>query len=178
MPVEHRTINNAQVKIFTHEYHSNALKLLSDAAKPGQKFEVRYDPRNISVIWVFDPIGDQFIECRFSDLTKNAISLWEDEARRSQSTSDSAQFADTRYGSTLRREKIKSEARSKTRHARREEERHRQHKINALVPHSETKKTERVERKAEQPDRAERRKQMLQAINELKSSTDKPDSKE
>ncbi|HUM74818.1 MAG TPA: Mu transposase C-terminal domain-containing protein [Nitrosomonas europaea] len=177
MPVEHRTINNAQVKIFTHEYHSNALKLLSDAAKPGQKFEVRYDPRNISVIWVFDPIGDQFIECRFSDLTKNAISLWEDEARRSQSTSDSAQFADARYGSTLRREKIKSEARSKTRHARREEERHRQHKINALVPHSETQKTERVERKAEQPDRAERRKQMLQAINELKSSTDKPDSK-
>lgn len=177
MPLAHRTIRNAHIKIFTHEYHSNLLKQLSDLADPGQEFEVRYDPRNISVIWVYNSFTDQFIECRFSDLTKQATSLWEDEALRKRPPSDAPQFSETRYQSTVTREAMKSDSRTKTRKARREEERRRRHAENALVPHTKPVEVEPTQRNDDPTSRAERRRKIIEAMNNLNSKTDETGTK-
>jgi len=138
MPFERRTVRSGIVNMFSEDYHSGALTLISDSVdltKPleDRKFEIRYDPRNISRIWLYNNATDNYIELTFADLRKGPISLWEHDARKRRRGDPSAQFKDDRYESMLRREEMKKKAAKKTKQRRLEEEKARQRAEGALV---------------------------------------------
>ncbi|MEB0029690.1 Mu transposase C-terminal domain-containing protein [Undibacterium sp. RTI2.1] len=61
MPFEMRTIRNGIVEILGERYHSGSLTLIGDKidltkSLAARKFEVRYDPRNISRVWVSNSV--------------------------------------------------------------------------------------------------------------------------
>lgn len=138
MPFKRRTVRNGTVHILDEEYHSGALTLIGDAInlnKPleDRLFEVRYDPRNISRVWLYYESNDTYIELPFADLRKGPISLWERDARKKRRGDPSAQFKDQRYESHLRREEMKGEAFKKTKAQRLEDEKARRRAQGALV---------------------------------------------
>jgi putative transposase len=138
MPVERRVVRNSIVNVLSHEYHSGRLTLISDGVdlkKPTEerKFEVRYDPRNISKVWLYDEEAERYIELEFADKRLGPISLWEDRARRKRRGDQSDQFKDQRYESKLRREEMKEQAAKKTKQQRLEAEKERQRAAGALV---------------------------------------------
>jgi len=138
MPFERRTIRNSTVTMLTHEYHNGRLAVIGDAVdlkKPidDRLFEVRYDPRNISKVWLYDEAQQGYIELGFADLRKGPISLWEDRARKRRRANHAEQFADTRYESMLRREEMKEQATKKTKQQRLEAEKARRRAAGAIV---------------------------------------------
>jgi len=138
MPFERRALRNGVVSMFDENYHSGALTLLSDAVdltKPleDRKFEVRYDPRNISKVWLYSEVTNEYLELSFADLRKGPISLWEHKAKKRRRGDPSAQFKDQRYESKLRREGMKAKAAKITKQQRLEDEKERQRAAGALV---------------------------------------------
>lgn len=74
LPVERRMVRRDGVRLFGIHYWSDALVDL-----PGRshaRLEVRYDPRDLSRIYVRRPQG-QFVEAAFRDLGRAPICLWE-----------------------------------------------------------------------------------------------------
>lgn len=138
MPVEWRALKNARIEIFNEEYYSGALALISDKVdvkKPleQRKFEVRYDPRDISKIWVLDPATGSYIEASRTSLGQLPMSLWEHRARRRSLGKPDKVFDEVRYQSKLERERIKQSETKKTKQARKEAERERRNRIDSLV---------------------------------------------
>lgn len=138
MPFKRRTVRSGIVNIFSENYHSGALTLISDSVdltKPldERTFEIRYDPRNISRIWLYNNATESYVELTFADLRKRPISLWEHNARKRRQGDPSAQFKDDRYESMLRREEMKKKAAKKTKQRRLEDEKARQRAESALV---------------------------------------------
>lgn len=146
MPVEWRTISNATVAIFNETYYSGALQTLSndvDPTKPesARKFEIRYDPRDISRIWVRDPGTGNYIEARFTNLGKEPISLWEHNARKRALGNPSEAFKESRYQSKLLREAFKEKKAAETKQARRAAEKAKRDAEDSLVQPKQVKKT-------------------------------------
>ena len=138
MPFDHRTVRNGTIKTLDEVYHSGALTLISDTVdltKPlgERKFEVRYDPRNISKVWFYHEPNDNYIEVPFADLGKGPISLWERNALKKRLGNPSEQFKDQRYDSQLRREDMKTSSAKKTKAKRLENEKARRHAKGALI---------------------------------------------
>lgn len=138
MPFKRRTVRNGTIQILDEEYHSGALTLIGDRVdltKPLQdrQFEVRYDPRNISKVWLYYEPNDNYIEVPFADLRKRPISLWERDARKRRQGKPAEQFKDQRYESHLRREDMKATATKKTKQQRLEDEKARRRAQGALV---------------------------------------------
>ena len=74
MPMERRMVRRDGVRLFGIHYWSDALGDL-----PGRshaRLEVRYDPRDLSRIYVRRPQG-QFVEAPYRDLGRARICLWE-----------------------------------------------------------------------------------------------------
>jgi putative transposase len=138
MPILRRTVRNGTIQALGEDYHSGALTLLSDAidlTKPlsQRKFEVRYDPRNISKVWLYNDTNTNYIEVPFADLRKGPISLWEHDAIKKRRGDPSAQFKDQRYESKMLREDMKVKAAKKTRGQRLEDEKALRRAAGALV---------------------------------------------
>lgn len=138
MPFKRRTVRNGTIQVLDEEYHSGALTLIGDKVdltKPlnERKFEVRYDPRNISKVWLYYEPNDSYIEVPFADLRKRSISLWERDARKRRQDKPAEQFKDQRYESKLRREDMKMTATKKTKQQRLEDEKARRRAQGALV---------------------------------------------
>lgn len=145
MPVEMRVVKNATIELHSETYYSGALALLSekvDVKKPLKKrqFEVRYDPRDISKIWILDPSSNQYIEAVFADPSKEPVSVWEHNARRKNLGKPDEVYKEDRYRSKLRREEIKKTETKLTKEARREAERARRNAAESLVSPGPVKK--------------------------------------
>lgn len=138
LPFEMRTIRNATVQLFGEEYHNPALTLIGDAIdlnKPIKErlYEVRYDPRDISKVWLLNPETHDYLELAFADLRKGSISLWEHNTRKRRRGNPSEQFLGQRYESKLKREEIKDKAAKRTKRQRLAEETERRRAQGALV---------------------------------------------
>ena len=138
MPFKRRTVRNGTIQMLDEEYHSGTLTLIGDKVdltKPlaDRKFEIRYDPRNISKVWLYYEPNDSYIEVPFADLRKGPISLWERDARKRREGKPADQFKDQRYESHLRREEMKATAAKKTKRQRLEDEKARRRAEGALV---------------------------------------------
>lgn len=138
MPFEMRTIRNGTIEILGEHYHSGALTLIGDQidlTKPlaDRKFEVRYDPRNISRVWLYNDATASYIEVPFADIRKSPISKWENDARKRRLGHPADVFKDDRYQSKIRRIEMLEQSAKKTKLQRRESEKAARRERAALV---------------------------------------------
>jgi putative transposase len=77
LPGEARTLQRDGIHLFNICYWSNALR--GDVGQTKDKLTVRYDPRNISRVFV-ERANGHWIEARYRNLKWPAISLWEHAA--------------------------------------------------------------------------------------------------
>ncbi|HET7832641.1 MAG TPA: Mu transposase C-terminal domain-containing protein [Gallionella sp.] len=82
MPFVMRTVQEYGIQIMGISYWADALRQFIHSQAPQtralkQEFICRYDPRDLSKIWVFEPKSDKYIEAPYRDLSRAPISLWE-----------------------------------------------------------------------------------------------------
>jgi putative transposase len=138
MPFEMRTVRNGTIEILGEHYHSGALTLIGDQidlTKPlaDRKFEIRYDPRNVSRVWLYNEATTSYIEAAFADIRKPPISKWENDARKKRLGHPADAFKDERYQSKIRRVEMLEQSSKKTKLQRRETEKAARRKRTALV---------------------------------------------
>lgn len=78
LPSEQRVLQRDGFHLFHIRYWSNELRWLM--ARESRKYTLKYDPRDLSRIFVLTEDG--IIEARPADLTRPAITLWEHRAAR------------------------------------------------------------------------------------------------
>lgn len=82
MPFVERTVQDYGLLIDDIYYFSDVLRRWINATVPGksklkQKFIVRFDPRDISHVWFFDPELQTYFEIPYRDISHPSISIWE-----------------------------------------------------------------------------------------------------
>lgn len=82
MPFEMRTVQEYGISFMGIHHWTDALRRLIHSMNPNSKKEkqeyiCRYDPRDLSKIWLFEPTSNKYIEVPYRDLTHSPISLWE-----------------------------------------------------------------------------------------------------
>lgn len=82
MPCEMRTIQSFGVTINSLPYYADVLRPWINSSEPSdpskkRKFIFRYDPRDLSQLWFFDPDMKRYFKIPFADLTFPPISIWE-----------------------------------------------------------------------------------------------------
>jgi putative transposase len=82
MPYVERTVQPYGIVIDEVHYYSDSLRGWINATDPGSKgrkrtFIVRRDPRDISVVWFWDPEIGQYMDVPYRDTSRPAISVWE-----------------------------------------------------------------------------------------------------
>lgn len=162
LPFKRRTIANGLVRIFGDTYNCASLTTIGgevDLTKPleKRKFEVRYDPRDISIIWLLDPSTGKYHDLRSTDPSKGPISLWEFNARKKRLGHPDEEFEQIRYESKKRREKMKDSARKDKKKARREAEKERRRAKGSLSspPPAPKKTAHKKNKKALDPGKLE-----------------------
>jgi putative transposase len=78
LPSEQRVLQRDGLHLFHIRYWSDELRGLM--GQESRKFTLKYDPRDLSRIFVLTENG--IIEARLADLTRPAITLWEHRAAR------------------------------------------------------------------------------------------------
>ncbi len=81
MPFEWRRLGRTGITLFTVGYWSDAFASMLGRTKG--KVMVKYDPRDLSQIWVIDEDG-HVIAARYRDLSHPRISLWESRRARKE----------------------------------------------------------------------------------------------
>lgn len=88
LPSYRRTVQTYGVTIEGITYYAEALRLWINADDPesGKKreFVFRRDPRDISVVWFFDPHIKQYFKIPFADQSLPAMSAWEFEQAKAK----------------------------------------------------------------------------------------------
>lgn len=82
MPFSMRTIQEYGIRNLGIGYWNDALRRYihsrnPKAIKQKQEYVCRYDPRDLSKIWMFDPATDQYLEIPYRDMSRPPVSLWE-----------------------------------------------------------------------------------------------------
>lgn len=81
LPFEWRRLGRTGVTLFAVHYWSDVFGSMLGRAKG--KLKVKYDPRDLSRIWVEHPEG-WFVEARYRNLSRPQISLWESRRARKE----------------------------------------------------------------------------------------------
>ena len=129
LPVESRTIQNYGVRMFNINYFSDALKAY--IAPPGSRkfreFTFRYDPRDISIIYFWDPELKRYFPTPYRNTSHPPISVWElnEITRRLKQDGRDAVDEDLIFKTLENLEKREKESTKRTTHARRKKERKR-----------------------------------------------------
>lgn len=92
MPFVERTIQDYGVLINDVHYYHDVLRRWINATVPGhpkvrRKFMFRQDPRDISVIWFYDPELMAYFPIPYRDTSHPPISIWELREAKAQATS-------------------------------------------------------------------------------------------
>lgn len=135
LPSFERTVQHYGVE---HDvtYYSEALRpwinAKDDKTGKTRKFIFRRDPRDISVLWFYDPILRQYFKIPVANQAFPAASVWEYRAAKKKAVEDGHAHINealiSRY--ILENRELVSSAQAKTKKARREAQRHRVHSRN------------------------------------------------
>ena len=137
LPSFRRTVQTIGVTIDGLTYYAEALRPWINSTDPetGAKrdFVFRRDPRDVSVVWFFEPALRQYFRIPLSDLSLPSMSLWEYEQARRKAKQDGA--ANVHPHQLLRavtelRSYVEA-ASEKTKKARRQAQRRREHERKA-----------------------------------------------
>lgn len=126
MPFEERTVQEYGVVIDNVYYWHDVLRRWVGAADPvnsrqRRKFLFRIDPRDISVIWFFDPELQIYYAIPYRDTSHPAISIWELREARRRLDDEGGRIIDEAaiFAAYDRMREIEDEAKAKTKAARR-----------------------------------------------------------
>lgn len=88
LPIFERTVQNDGVEIDGVRYYADVLRAWIKAKDPvtftSRRHPFRRDPRDISVIWFFDPDIKEYFQIPVADATFPACSLWEYKAAKTE----------------------------------------------------------------------------------------------
>jgi putative transposase len=125
LPVERRTIRREGIAFVRIHYYSNALRPWIETRDGRPKFVVRYDPRDLSRVWVEDPDSLDFLEVPANSLVPEKVTLWEwraalrEQKRRGANSVDKVELARI----TREMQEVRDNAAKSTRRTRRDAER-------------------------------------------------------
>lgn len=126
MPFEERTVQDYGVVIENVYYWHDVLRRWVGAADPinskkRRKFLFRIDPRDISVVWFFDPELQIYYAIPYRDTSHPAISIWELREARRRLEEEGGRIIDEAaiFAAYDRMREIEDEAKAKTKAARR-----------------------------------------------------------
>lgn len=99
MPLIERAIKPTGVVFERLHYYSDILRPWINAKTPGnskstRKFVFRYDPRNMSCLYFYDPELKDYFRIPFRDTTRPPISLWEIRQVRKQVKESGIEYID------------------------------------------------------------------------------------
>lgn len=133
LPYEERTVQNYGIvwdEIYYYSYVLNRWINAKDPDNPRQKrrFIVRRNPRDISVLYFFDPETKDYYEIPYRDSSRPVVSLWEVRKARQflkdQGTKEVDE--DLIFDALERMQKIVEDATRETKHVRRSNQRRKQ----------------------------------------------------
>jgi putative transposase len=134
MPFEERTVQDYGVVIDHVYYFHDVLRPWVNARDPAypkhaRKFRFRYDPRDISVLYFFDPDLRRYFAIPYRDSGLPPVSIWELRAARKKAEELGADVYDERavFALITRQREIEAQAAAKTKAARRARQSRKQH---------------------------------------------------
>ena len=152
MPYEERTIQPYGVVMDEVFYYSDVLRPWINAMDPNapkykRKFLFRRDPRDISVLWFYDPEVKDYYAIPYRNTSRPAISLWELREANSKAKSEVRSNIDEQviFEAYDRLRDIETRAKSKTASVRRAAQRRNDHQKLVrpkLEPKSQARPTE------------------------------------
>jgi putative transposase len=124
LPLERRAISRSGVQLFYIDYYSDVLRPL---IKDGRRYIVRYDPRDLSRVWLLSK-DSEYYALPYRARHRPPISLWEHKTivRKLQEEGRRDVDADAIFHQLDKMREVVTEAAAKTRMARRQAERIRQ----------------------------------------------------
>lgn len=134
LPAFRRTVQTFGVTIDGLSYYAEALRPWIGATDPQnqtkkREFVFRRDPRDISLIWFYDPSLKQYFKIPFADQALPAMSIWEFLQAKNRLKKEGARSVDVHQilrAITELRSKVE-EAQEKTKKARRQAQRRKEH---------------------------------------------------
>jgi len=147
MPYEERTVQRYGMQLDGICYYHDVLKVWINAADPThrkrkRKFLVRRDPRDISLIYFYDPELNEYFAIPYRNTAHPAISIWELREAKHRLQEAGAQAVDEEqlFAAYNRLKAIEEAAVRETKAARRKAQRQRLHAATArpLTPHADT----------------------------------------
>jgi putative transposase len=136
MPYEERTVQPYGIALDEGQYYHDVLKPWINAVDPNdttgtrkRKFIVRRDPRDISVVYFYDPEVKQYFTIPYRNTTHPPISVWElrEVRRRLKEEGRKAVNEELIFDAYNRLRALEGEALSETKRARRAAQRRRGH---------------------------------------------------
>lgn len=137
LPFKKRTIQDGTVALFSGNYYNGALRqvvLDIDPTVPKEQREqlVRYDPRDITKVWLFREKTRSYIELTRTD-NQPPISLWEFKARRRRRGQLPLEDEEKRAQSIERQDQLQATSAKKTKTARKQRQREVERRRNAIT---------------------------------------------
>jgi putative transposase len=133
MPYEERTIQDYGV-LWDFHYFSDVLRPWVNAMDPDhptskRKFRFRRDPRDLSVIYFFEPNVKQYFSIPYRDLGLPPISLWELRMAKKALKQEGAQGIDEQAiaNYVARKREVVEQSAQKTKSARRTQQKQKEH---------------------------------------------------
>lgn len=133
LPYVERTVQEYGVQNWGITWYSDSIRRFVHARKESaiknkKTFICRYDPRDLSRIWLYDDYAKLYIEVPYRDLTQPAVSLWEvrNAKRVNRAESKSATNETLIFQTIQRMRKIAEEESALTKSARRQQQRQKQ----------------------------------------------------
>lgn len=77
LPVLRRNISRTGFVIDHITYYSDVLKAWIARRHDLDKFIIRRDPRDLSKVWVLDPVSSHYLEIPYRSISNPAVTLWE-----------------------------------------------------------------------------------------------------
>lgn len=133
LPYFERTVQEYGIQNWGLTWYTDAIRRFIHArtggsGTPKKTFICRYDPRDLSRIWLYDDHAKLYIEVPFRDLTRPAVSLWEVKSakRVNRAESKSATNETLIFKTIERMRKLVAEESEHTKSARRDQQRQKQ----------------------------------------------------
>lgn len=130
LPYEERTVQNTGITIDGVQYFHDVLRVWINAPsenskKLKRKFICRRDPRNISIIWFFDPQINTYFPIPYRNTRLPAISIWELRAAQKKLKADGYEEIneDLIFNAIVKMREIEEQAVKTTKKARRSQQR-------------------------------------------------------
>lgn len=134
LPAFQRTVQPYGVEIDGVRYYADILRPWINARDPDhpkakRKFIFRRDPRDISILWFFDPDLEQYFRVPFANQALPTMSIWEYREAQERSRREGMQGVNEHeiLRAVLEMREITEQGAAKTKSARRKAERRRHH---------------------------------------------------